>query len=88
MDTSSISTLLNGTGLMLGSGGLNWPNIIGGLIFGLIGFIAFQYGRKEKSLKPTMIGLGLMIYPYFVPDTVLLYIVGVVLTAVLYFWRD
>ncbi len=88
MDTTQIPELLNTAGLTTGSGGFNWPNLIGGGIFGIIGFSAFIYGKKQKSAKPLVIGLTLMIYPYFVPNTVLLYLVGVALSAALYFWRD
>ena len=88
MENEQISTLLNTAGLMTGSGGLNWPNIIGGLIFGMVGFVAFIYGKKEKSTKPFVIGLILMIYPYFIANTMALYAVGIALIAALYFWRD
>ena len=88
MDTGELSTLLNTAGLTTGSGGWNWPNIIGGLIFGMIGFVAFMYGKKEKSAKPFVLGLVLMIYPYFIANTIALYAVGIVLTALLSFWRD
>ena len=66
----------------------NWPNIIGGLLFGIVGWYAFSYGRKEKAYKPLTIGLVLMVYPYFVSNTILLYILGVGLSSLLYFWRD
>ncbi len=88
MDTTQITALLNTAGLMTGGGGFNWPNLIGGALFGIIGFSAFIYGKKEKSAKPLVIGLALMIYPYFIPNTVLLYLVGTALSAALYFWRD
>ena len=63
-------------------------NIIGGLIFGSIGFVAFVYGKKLGSAKPMGIGLVLMIYPYLVPNTVAVFAIGIVLTAALYFFRD
>jgi hypothetical protein len=34
------------------------------------------------------IGLVLMIYPYFFSGTLAIYLVGIALTAALYFWRD
>ena len=88
MDTAQITALLNTTGLTTGSGRFNWSNLIGGGLFGIIGFSAFIYGKKGKSAKLMIIGLALMIYPYFFPNTVLLYLVGTALTAALYFWRD
>ena len=83
-----ISALLNNAGLVTAGGGFNWANLIGGLIFGTIGFVAFMYGKKERAAKPLVIGIALMVYPYFVPNTVLAYVVGIALTAALYFWRD
>ena len=87
-NNGQITALLNNVGLVTGGGGLNWANLIGGLIFGTIGFVAFMYGKKERAAKPLVIGIALMVYPYFVPNTVLAYIVGIALTAALYFWRD
>ena len=63
-------------------------NIIGGLVFGSIGFVAFVYGKKLSSFRALGIGVALMIYPYFVRSTVWLYVVGVALTVSLYFFRD
>lgn len=58
------------------------------LLFGAAGLGVFSYGRKNNLLGPTIIGVALMAYPYFVSSTLLLYLVGVILLAALYFWRD
>lgn len=87
-NTNSIASLLNATYGSSGGGGWDWSNIIGGVIFGIIGFVAFNYGRKMKSSKPLMVGIALMVFPYFVSNTLLLYIIGAGLCAALYFWRD
>jgi hypothetical protein len=58
------------------------------LIFGGIGFVAFFYGKKQQSFKPLVIGLILMVYPYFVSNTIGLYALGLGLCLLLYFWRD
>ena len=63
-------------------------NIIGGIIFGAVGFVAFVYGKKRASYKPLFLGLILMIYPYFIPSTLWLYIIGGLLTVALFIWRD
>ena len=88
MDTQQLTSLLNNAGLTTSSGGLNWPNLIGGVIFGMIGLVAFMYGKKEKSPKPLVIGIILMAYPYFIPNTWAIYGIGISLSAVLCFWRD
>ena len=87
-DSQTITETLRSLGVNSLGGGFSWANIAAGLIFGIIGWCMFNYGRKEKELKPTLIGLVLMVYPYFVPNTVLLYLIGIALTALLYFWRD
>jgi len=58
------------------------------IIFGVIGFAAFLYGKKNKSFRPMIIGAALMAYPYFISGTFFLYLVGITLTAALYFWRE
>ena len=63
-------------------------NLIGGLIFGSIGFVAFVYGKKQASFKPMGIGFALMAYPYFIPNTIAIYAIGIVLTASLFLFRD
>ena len=79
---------------VLGSIGLSdpsafaMPKIIAWIIFGAIGFGVFMYGKKERSIKPLIIGIALMGYPYFVNNTFWLYGVGAGLCLVLYFWRD
>ena len=52
-----------------------------GLIFGSFGFGFFWYGRKQKAPVPLVSGLALMIYPYFVSNTLLLVTIGVALIA-------
>ena len=57
-------------------------------IFGAIGFAVFLYGKKNKSVRPMIIGAALMVYPYFISGTFFLYLVGIALTTALYFWRE
>jgi len=58
------------------------------IIFGAIGFAVFLYGKKNKFFRPMIIGIALMAYPYFISGTFFLYLVGIALTAALYFWRE
>lgn len=57
-------------------------------IFSSIGFIAFMYGKKNSFMRPLILGIGLMVYPYCVSSTLWIYGIGIALTAALYFWRD
>ena len=63
-------------------------NIIGGILFGAIGFVAFVYGKKMEAYKTLGIGLALMIFPYFVGDTFIMYVIGGLLTVALFLFRD
>ncbi len=69
-------------------GGFSPWSLMGGILFGAIGFIAFVYGKKNAELKPMIIGILLMGYPYLIRDTLALYLVGIALTAALYFFRE
>jgi len=62
--------------------------IIAAVLFGTIGLVSFNYGRKNICWGPMVIGLGLMVFPYFIAQTWLVYAVGAALCAGLYFWRD
>ncbi|MGZ5781514.1 MAG: hypothetical protein ACXWIN_11235 [Burkholderiaceae bacterium] len=61
--------------------------LIGAIIFGVIGIAAYRYGKKTSSSHAKWIGIALMLYPYAISDTWLLYIVGIGLSAALYFFR-
>jgi hypothetical protein len=61
--------------------------LLWGLLFGSIGLGYFIYGKKQRAAVPLICGLGLMIFPYFVPNTMLLVGVGAMLIAIPYFLR-
>ncbi|MEP6886328.1 MAG: hypothetical protein ABJC66_16390 [Gammaproteobacteria bacterium] len=61
--------------------------LLWGLLFGSIGLGYFIFGKKQRSVVPLICGLALMIYPYFVPNTMLLVGIGVALCAIPYFLR-
>ena len=69
-------------------GGFSAAKIVAWVVFGAIGFVAFSYGKKNGSMRPMVIGVALMAYPYFVYAAWALYVVGAALTAALYFWRE
>ena len=66
---------------------MNTSTLLWGLLFGSIGLGFFVYGRRQKMIVPLACGVALMIYPYFVSNTILLVIVGVGLIAIPYFVR-
>lgn len=63
-------------------------NLVGGLIFGSIGFVAFVYGKRMHVWKPMFLGIALMAYPYFVENDIAMFAIGVVGTAALFLFRD
>ena len=63
-------------------------NLIGGILFSGIGFVAFVYGRKQTLPKAVALGIALMAYPYFVENTIALYVIGFILSAALLIVKD
>jgi hypothetical protein len=66
---------------------MNTSSLLWGVLFGSIGLGFFVYGRRQKMVVPLVCGVALMIFPYFVSNTVLLVALGVVLIAIPYFLR-
>ena len=67
---------------------MNAPSLLWGMIFGAIGLGFFTYGKKQASAVPLVCGLLLMVFPYFVSDTILLVAIGVALMIVPYILRN
>jgi hypothetical protein len=61
--------------------------LFGSLMFGVIGLAAFLYGKKSVLIVPMVLGVALMVFPYFVSDTWLLYAIGLALTAGCWYFR-
>ena len=53
--------------------------LLWGLLFGLIGFGFFLYGKKQKAVVPLITGIVLCVVPYFIANVYVLVGVGVVL---------
>jgi hypothetical protein len=62
--------------------------LFAGLMFSLVGMVAFTYGRKQGQWQQMVIGIALIAFPYFVSETWLLYAIGVGLCAALILWRN
>jgi len=61
--------------------------LLWGLLFGSIGLGFFVYGKQQRKAVPLACGLVLMVFPYFVSNTLLLVAIGVALITVPYFVR-
>jgi len=66
----------------------NSAALIWGMIFGSIGVGYFVYGKKQQRFIAMVSGIALCIFPYFVPNTVLLVLIGIVLIALPFFLRN
>lgn len=76
---------------MLQAFGLELPSpayIVGAILFGIVGMVAWSHGRRAKLPKPKWIGVALMFFPYATPQTWLLYLAGGALCGWLYFAWD
>ena len=66
---------------------MNESALLWGLLFGSIGLGFFIYGKRQRAVVPLVCGLALMIFPYFVANTVALVAIGIALMAIPYFVR-
>ncbi|MBU1361330.1 MAG: hypothetical protein KKC79_11985 [Gammaproteobacteria bacterium] len=71
--------------------GLTLPSMaymIGAVVFGIIGIAAYRCGKRQGRRVTRWIGVALMLYPYAVAQTWLLYTVGIALCAGIFIDRD
>jgi hypothetical protein len=66
---------------------MNESWLLWGLLFGSFGLGFFVYGKKQKVVVPLICGLVLMVFPYFISNTILLVAIGLALIAFPYFVR-
>jgi len=57
-------------------------SLIWGVMFGAVGLAYFVFGKRQQRFVPLFCGIGLMAFPYFVSNTVLLVIIGLVLSVI------
>ena len=55
--------------------------LAGAILFGLVGWAAWRHGRKTQRPAPKWLGLALMLFPYAVPQTWLMVLIGAGLCA-------
>ena len=61
--------------------------LVWGLLFGSMGVGFFIYGRKQQAPVPLICGVALIVFPYFVSNTIALIAIGSVLISIPYFVR-
>ena len=70
--------------------GLQLPSpawIFGCILFSLAGLAAWRYGKLVEHGLVRWLGVALMLYPYLVGSTWLLYAVGITLCGVIWVYR-
>jgi len=53
--------------------------LLGSILFGLVGLVGYRQGRATLSNQLTWTSVALMVYPYAVSDTWMLWAAGVLL---------
>ena len=66
---------------------MNESALVWGVLFSSIGIGYFIYGRRQGKTIPLLCGVALMVYPYFMPNSIALVIIGLIFAAVPYFVR-
>jgi hypothetical protein len=62
--------------------------LFGLIVFGLVGSAALFYGKRTQQWKRMVVGVALIVFPYFTSATWQLYTVGSVLCVAFVLWRD
>lgn len=71
--------------------GISLPSpayILGAVLVGLIGFVAYRYGKRAGRRRSKWFGVALMLYPYAIAQIWLLYVVGAALCVGVLMDRD
>jgi predicted cobalt transporter CbtA len=62
---------------------LSTPWLFASVLASAIGFVLLHYGRKLGRPPHAVIGLSMMVYPYFIPSVLPMALVGAALLLVL-----
>lgn len=57
------------------------------LVFGILGFYVFRHGKQNGKLSYLLLGLALMVYPYFIEGAALNWVLGSLLMIGVYIFR-
>jgi hypothetical protein len=68
-------------------GDFSVATILFAIVFGVVGFAAFRYGKKNGDPRRLFLGIALMAYGYFVSNAWLSLGIGALLTLLLFFPR-
>ena len=88
--TMATDPRMNDTLETLDALGISLPSpayLIGVIVFSVVGIVGYYYGKRHGRQRMRWLGLALMLYPYVVWQTWLLYVVGVGLSIAIWFER-
>jgi hypothetical protein len=51
------------------------------MLIGTVGFGFFLYGKKQRRIPQIVGGIAMMVYPYFIPDLILMGGIALVVLA-------
>ncbi len=71
----------------MGFENFSFATVLIAVLFGLVGFAAFRYGKKNGEPKPLFLGIALMAYGYFVGNVWISLAIGSALTLLLFYPR-
>ena len=63
---------------------LDAGSLVAGLVVSGVGFVFFSYGRKMSRAPHVIIGLIMMVFPYFIPGVIAMFAVAALLCGLLY----
>lgn len=72
---------------MFDLGQISFATIAIAIVFSLVGFAAYRYGKKNSEPRQLFLGIALMAYGYFVSNAWVSLSIGAVLTLLLFFPR-
>ena len=72
---------------MVDLGSISFATIAIAIVFSLVGFAAYRYGKKNSEPRQLFLGIALMAYGYFVSNAWVSLSIGAVLTLLLFFPR-
>ena len=61
---------------------MDTTNLMLSMLFGTVGLGFFVYGKKGGQMIPLIVGLALMVVPYFIPDAIVMSLVCIALTVI------
>jgi len=63
---------------------LDAGTLVAGIVVSGVGFVFFSYGRKMSRPPHVVVGVIMMVFPYFVPGVIAMFAVGALLCGLLY----